>query len=491
MKSRRSHHHTPRRKPTSKQLDANNHIPRFDFGVNVDNEENKTATVKELLEELTYENVNKYSGNELDITNLKTVLRFLRTISDKPLKSTIEKHPIVDIKTIKTVYNHNYDCGSQLIGLIEPSCKKPETIIDIILSPQTEGSKVILDIIKRIIFDLEKEMPPEALHEIGKICSPMWHEDMCIQKTNEEIDDVILRHIHIDDNLVKEADKYLSDKTRLFHKSITPLKKEKSLHIATYTYFKLLFHIQWLNFQIKTKLTIHDNSIVSNKQVDFDEICHELSKSQNKEIFKDTPFLSIEQTPRFIDDHAYYIAKLVSGSTGNTYNTRDVLTDKTRVKAVLRLYIDATTLPNDINKKLLGVAHVIAAFCSILHQRKTKHRLGNTSRRYSSTFLSPQNLLDKYSLHEPQDLPVTVRLIYKERTFWYLHALLGRKDKSDSQKAIHFHQSELYRDIYMSLDHVQINNKIFEYRNIMEKSAHEFIVIHNKQDTILEWINEC
>lgn len=475
----------------STKENGDKYIPRFDFGTNTGPEGTQTATIKELLVELNYENTSSKNGKKLDEKSLETVLIFLRAISEKPLKSTIEKHPIVDIKTIKTLYNYNYYFGSQLIGFIKPSCKKPETIIDIITSPPTEGNKVIPDIIKRIIIDIEKEMAPEVPREIGKICSPMWYEEMCIQKTNEAIDDVILRHIHIDDNLVKEADDYLSEKTRMFHKKyITPMKKEQSIQIATYTYLKLLLHIQWLNFQINTKLTIPDNSIITNKKVDFDEICHELSKSKNKDIFKDTLFLSIEELPRFIDDRAYYIAKLVSDSTGNTYNTRDVLTDKTRVKAVLRIYIDTATLPNDINKNLLGVVHVIAAFCSILHQRKTKYRLGNTSRRYSSTFLSPQNLLDKYSLHEPQDLPVTVRLIYKERTFWYLYALLGRKDKSDSDKAVHFHQSELYRDIYMSLDHVKINNKILEYRDFMVKAAHNFIALHNKQDTILEWVNK-
>ena len=72
----------------SKNITSEKYKPRFDFGANIGHEGTRTATIKELLEELTYENVNKFSGNKLDITYLKTVLRFFRDISGKTLKST-------------------------------------------------------------------------------------------------------------------------------------------------------------------------------------------------------------------------------------------------------------------------------------------------------------------------------------------------------------------------------------------------------------------
>ena len=85
---------------------------------------------------------------------------------------------------------------------------------------------------------------------------------------------------------------------------------------------------------------------------------------------------------------------------------------------------------------------------------------------------------------------MTVVHIYQQRTKWYLTALLGRKDKFDSHMPVHISQSELNMDIYMSLDHVQIKNQISEYRNFMVKAAHDFVVLHNKQDTILEWVRK-
>ena len=155
---------------------------------------------------------------------------------------------------------------------------------------------------------------------------------------------------------------------------------------------------------------------------------------------------------------------------------------------ILVIYLARIDLPNERNKKPIGVVHVIAAFCSILHQRKMKSKLGKKSRKYSLKTSSPQKLLDEYISNPKQGLPQTVQHIYTERVYWYVSAFVGMKDKYDSSKSFNIAQSELYRDVYMSLDHRQIKSKLDEYRNYMVDAVNKFVDINNRQDTNYEWI---
>ena len=74
------------------QENGGKHIPRFDFGTNIEPEGVQTATIKELLEELNYENIsekNRKNGKKLDIKSLKTTLRFFRAITGRTIKSSV------------------------------------------------------------------------------------------------------------------------------------------------------------------------------------------------------------------------------------------------------------------------------------------------------------------------------------------------------------------------------------------------------------------
>lgn len=470
----------------STKENSGKHNPRFDFGTNIDQEDAQTATIKELLVELNHENTSSKNGKQLDIKSLETVLRFLRAISGKPLKSSIEKHSIADIKTIKTLFNYNFGSQAHLIGLIEPPSHESQTIIDILTSPPTPDNEKVIDIIKRIISNLAKEIAPEELSEIDMVCDRMHLREMYLQGTKKSIDDILLSHIHVDDPLIKKSDEYLAYKTQEFHYSIQSLKCEPRIHIATYTYLKLLDYVHWLHFEISTQLTIPNDQGVANKEINFDQICRKLSESRNITISKDTNFMSLDEIPEFIWNFSSDISQLVSSSTGFKYNKRDVINDTMRATIVLDFYLYETRIPNYVDKKIIGVVHIVSAFCSILHQRKIKSKTGRKSRKYSSKLSSPQRLLDKYLSRETKHVPMTVVHIYQQRTKWYLTALLGRKDKFDSHMAAHISQSELNMDIYMLLDHVQIKNQISKYRDFMVKAAHDFVALHNKQDTILE-----
>ena len=491
-------------KGSTKQSDIK-YTRRFDFGVSQNSNENQTATIKELLAELNYENSTNSNdvqsdahGKQMDISYLETTLRFLRTISGQALRSTTEEHPIAAVKTIKTIFNYNHDSGVHLIGLIEPPGSESQAIVDILTSPPTSNKEKFLAIKDRIIGDIEKEISPEEKAEIAAICDPVRLREKYRQDTNEVIDRILLTHIHIDDDLMKEADDYLADKTRQFLKSITPIKPESRLHVATYTYLKLLDYVHRLHFEISTQLTIPRACIVDNMHVDFDLTCGKLSTAHGKSIAKDTNFMSIDEVTGFIDGYASDIAQLVSIATGFKYNKRDILgdkkkensvTDSSRALIAIYLFLLAADLPNDKNRKPIGVVHVVAAFCSVLHQRKLKPNTEEISLKYNLLLDVPQKKLDAYITRKSKHLLYTAQFIYLERMKWYVNALLGRKDKADSHIAVQVAQSELSKDIFMSLDHVRIHEQINAYRDFMVKVAHDFVALHKKQNTTYEWIH--
>lgn len=492
-------------KESAKQNDST-YTPRFDFGVSLNSNENQTATIKELLAELNYEKSTKSSGvqsdkhgKQIDISYLETTLRFLRTISGQALRSTTEEHPIAAVKTIKTIFNYNHDSGVHLIGLIEPPGSESKAILDILTSPPTSNKEKFLSIKDRINGDIEKEISPKEKAEIAAICDPVRLREKYLQDTNEVIDRILLTHIHIDDDLMKEADDYLADKTRQFLKSITPIKPESRLHVATYINLKLLDYVHRLHFEISTQLTIPSACIVDNMHVDFDLTCGKLSTTHGKSIAKDTNFMSIDEVTGFIDGYASDIARLVSIATGFKYNKRDILgkkkneqghvTDSTRALITIQLYLLAADLPNDKNPKPIGVVHVIAAFCSVLHQRKLKPGKKKTSLKYKLLFDAPQKKLDAHITGKSKHLLYTAQFIYLERMRWYVHALLDRKDKANSHVAVQVAQSELNRDIFMSLDHAWILKQINAYRDFMENAAHDFVFMHKKQSTTYEWMH--
>jgi hypothetical protein len=461
--------------------------PRFDFDNSQAPNDASTATIKELLYEL-----NRQKGNDsiadYNLKSLGTTLRFVSAISSIGAPRRVDQaFPVAAIKTIKLLFKCSQFIDAHLIRVIGIPGENTPVTIDFFTSPATSKTEDVKRQISRIISSLEREIDKDEIAAIDEICDPMRLREKFLQGTNEAVDKILLTHIHINDDLVKEADGYLADKTREFLDSIAPLKRELRLHVATYTYLKLLDYVHRLHFEISTRLTIPNDRGVANKQVDFSEICRKLSDYDQESVKLDTNFMSIDDVGGFINDHASDIAQLVSDTVGVTYNKRDVLVDSMRAMVALQLYLLAAGLPSERNAKPIGIAHVVAAYCSVLHQRKSKSKSEKKSRKYGSKLSSPQKLLDGYIARSTTHIPWTVGFIYMERTKWYVHALLGMKDKADSNLSVKIAQSELTRDIFMSLDHTQIRKHISAYREFMTKAAHDFVTLHDKQDTKYEW----
>jgi hypothetical protein len=462
------------------------YVPRFDFDSSQASADDQRATLKELLNELNRQKADE-STADYNVDSLETTLRFASSISSIAIPRRVgSKFPVTTLKTIKLLFKCSQFVDSHLMRVLAfPGPNSPATV-DFFTSPPTPETEDVKRRITRMISTLEKELRESEIADIGDICDPMRSRERFRQDTNEAVDKLLLTHIHVDDDLMEKADAYLTEKTQEFHRSIIPLKREPRLHVATYTYLKLLDYVHRLHFEIDTKLTIANDPGVVNKLVDFTRICNTLSELQKKTIAKDTNFMAIDDASAFISDHPSAIARLVSDATGLTYNKRDVAKDRNRAMISLQLYLSSADLPNEHNSKPIGVVHLVAAYCSIRHQRKHNSKPRKTSKKYDSQ-LTAQSLLDEYIAGRATHIPGTVTFKYLTRTRWYVHALLQRKRRADSHIAVQIAQSELSLDLLMTLDHVQIRKNLTAYREFMTNAAQDFVRLNGRQQDVYEW----
>ncbi|MFK3844742.1 hypothetical protein [Stenotrophomonas sp. PS02297] len=471
---------------------------RFDFSDASSSDGAQTGTLKQLLEELTYERNTTPQGKSIDkdgkqmsVRQLTPVLRLLRSISGKPLTSITELHPLSDIKTIKTLHTYSYDSGTHLVSLLEPPGIDSQAVMNILTSPPNEESRKVLDAKKNIINDLELEISEEDKKQVDLLFSSPITPHAHYQQTNESIDKVLLTHFHLDNDraILLQADDYLVAKTQEFWRSSNLPVKEQSLHLAAYVYLRSLEFFHSLNFEITTNRLIPNDKRIDNVLVDFSQICRSLPAVDGIVIKGDTPFMSIEEVSSFCNDHASDLAGLVAAATGYSYGKRDILgKDLRRATCALALYLASIKLPSDQNPKPIGVVHVVAAFCSVLHQRKLKSKQ-KKSRRYGSKLSSPQKQLDAYLAGKEKYVAPPAQFVYCERTLWYCHALVGRAHVSASHMRVQAEQSKLLLEIYGSLDPRTIHELTAQYREHMVGAAQSLVTEHGREHIQYEWIH--
>lgn len=453
--------------------------PRFNFGTNPDPAGKQIGTIKELIAELNQERSDN-SGSAYDIKSLGTVLRFLSAITGKEYRSITEIHPLSTLKTIKLLHRESRYIDAHLIKLLEFPEGDSHGMMDILTMQSSPEAEDVKRQKNRIIAGLETEIDQVEIEQINAISDHRKLRENYRRDTNGAVDDILLTHIHIEDELLKDADDYLAEKTRQFHSLISPLKREPRAHVATCVYLKILDYVHRLHFQLATKLSIPHDPPISNMSVSFEKIRADISTQLDRDILKYTNFLSIYEMGDFCEQHMAPLVEIVTKASGFNYDNRAFKQDIDRAITVMLLYFAHGKLPVDPESRPIGIAHVVAAFTSVLHQRNNKANLVKRSTKYSPR-IDPQRQLDLLIKGETQDIPWTVQYLYSERMRCYLYAMLGRKDMADSHKSLQLAQSELMRDVFLSLSPDRIVKHISIYRDWMIEAANDFVIAHGRQ----------
>ncbi|WP_313642701.1 hypothetical protein [Stenotrophomonas sp.] len=467
----------------SKKLkDANG--PRFNFGHGQDARDNSaTATIKELLQELNEERTDD-SGNLYDSKSIRTACRLLTSITGKAYRSTTEKHSVSTIKTIKLLFVKSRDIDAHLIKLIEAPKGNTFGTMNFLTMPSSPDAESVKQQIKNIIDELSKEIDQTELDKIQAIQDPQQPRKRYRKETNEAIADILLTHILIDHNLMKDADDYLTERTLGFLRGLASPAHPTPAHVATYLHLSILDDLHLLHFELTTQLSIPNDRLISNTPVSFEKICREASSEMGTDIQKDTNFLSIHGMREFCIRHMNDLVDTIKRATRLSYTTSAFENDLPRACMLMHLYLDEAELATTEDSKPIGIVHIVAAFASVLHQRfmKAETKLVKTSVRYGPK-TDPQRHLDLRISRATLYIPWTVQYLYGERMKWYILALLARKSAADSHVNFQLAQSELTKHIFMSLSPDHIIKTTEAYREYMIKSTNEFIRVKDLQET--------
>jgi hypothetical protein len=266
------------------------------------------------------------------------------------------------------------------------------------------------------------------------------------------------------------------------------MEREQRLHVATYVHLKLLEYKHRNYLELITKHAIPNDCVAANQIATFDRLCHKLSQAQNRTIQPHTSFLGVNDLHAICHHYPSEIANLVSAATGFKYIKRDVAPDLKRARLVLYLYLVHVGFekPQDAT---FGIMHIVAAFCSILHQRKTRTKLARPSKRYELRRSAPQKQLDSFINGRGKYLPFTTRYLYIERMVWYGTVFSGTKEKYDHHLQLIIAQTKFIQTVCKSNNHWLIFEHFCAYKSYMTTMATEFIHSHDRQDTSYEWID--
>jgi len=460
--------------------------PRFEFGNNLDPRGEKTATIKDLLAEMNSER-NHAEGSSYDIKSLGTVLRFLSSITGQRYRSIVQELPLSTIKTIKLLHKRSRYIDAHLMRLIEPPGDKSSGLLDFLATPASEEGEDVKKLIKAMIGELSREVDPIELSLINALSDPEQLREKFRRDTNSAIDGILLAHIHIDSDLLIKSDAYQIEKTRQFMAGMSPLQRESRADVATLVYLSILDYVHRLHFDASTQLSIPDDIEIPNIEIDVGNLCLSASRQTGKKIEIDTNFLSLHEMWDFCLEHTSDLVAAIKQATGFDYDNRALRKDMMRACLVMYMYLSHAEIPTDAETKPIGIAHLVASFASILHQRSSKAAFVKKSVKYTSSVADPQRQLDLFLSKKSRHIPLTTQYIYSERMKSHLHVLLNRKGIYDSYRALQLAQTELTRDVFLSLDPTRIHELIVSYRDYMLSAATEFIAAHGLQNIRYEW----
>lgn len=107
----------------------------------------------------------------------------------------------------------------------------------------------------------------------------------------------------------------------------------------------------------------------------------------------------------FCLEHTSDLVAAIKQATGFDYDNRALRKDMTRACLVMYMYLSHAEIPTDAETKPIGIAHLVASFASILHQRSSKAAVVKKSVKYTSSVADPQRQLDLF-LSRSHDISV-------------------------------------------------------------------------------------
>lgn len=452
-------------------------MPLFDFGSNHEPNGKITGTIKELLEELNYENFKTATGTHakkgnsngtaVTFDSLNGVLAFLDEVTDMGTPNLAQNVPLSTLKTIKLLYVTNDDKDTQLFRLLKSPLRGGKPTLEFYTTESSLRNQKGVAIVGRLLSTLSTEVDPAVLRkvDVSLLTYPKLLE--CIAEENLEIlEPIHARHRGHPASITKA---FIRLAESLNSYESTKPKTRRPIHEAVYIYLRALplLHFvkedQYIDGLALVKEPI--NAVLNEIELFYSKVFG----TTDTENWHNKPIMSVKSFPLFVDANALELAKLIQRATGISSERRDIMKIRNASSKVLCTYVfhEWNIIPLDTVN--ISVIDCIAALCTIRHQQKVKTKYsaywqGQTQQDIGTSILRQMDdSRGPEELFEHDYIPHGINQIMFRRFSQFYAAFTGQLDRYLAWKKLEAVRLSKYAECYLSNNVYDSDNAVTRF----------------------------
>lgn len=445
------------------------YTPRFDFGSNIDPENNRTGTISELLTEIN-RGYNPRSGEPANFKSLKPTRDLINKVTRINFRRATDQIPLSALKTIKLLFMTNHESKQMnLFSRIEPPAISGKPTMDSAtgtsIARDKDGAAVIQTLSSQLALEIEADKL-ESFHDLLKNSgkrSAAEELNAHIERTNDEIYRLLTSRLGNDNIRLANACYRLAKKiddvryTKAEDAGPLPLNEAIFAHLQGLGFVHFALHHRDFIKKIRVSQTIHSIDTEVNA------LCQTLSDVKGATILPDERTFSVNNFHHLVAGYHLEFASLIRAATKLDTRKQTLFENTLRAKRILASHGYRCYEETDLDAQLLSVFDIVAALCSVRYQQEVKTEYEPKWVGQVSQGKNPQRHFDKaIDLDDPYQHQGVFQ-IYAYRFSEYLAAFTKKTESNNAWMAYQVSRFDAYTEI------LQLNDL-----NGIVASAHHF-----------------
>lgn len=442
------------------QGNSEHSVPVSDAHPNDPHIDTTANTLKELLAEINREDQvleGSESGKEITLSSLNRTLAFLGDLTGKRHNSVIEPLPYSFLRTVKILYLCSRSAGDHIFEYLAlPDPVENTATFEFRLSGQAPRNETKMGLALDILSQLGNGISELRKNQINGFLLTRFKLLQCIRLENDEILAPICAlppelYANGTAAIARVAEHIRSVK-------VEPTPTATPVDEALYTRILTLPFLHFVGeYQVLEELAALDFVPKADDHA-IRALCQSFEDPEMDPYQE--PFTSIAGYPDLFEKHATALIKLVSTITTLPIQKRDLTGRIDHVQKVLHLHVFNVYGPQPLDAKLLTVADVVAAMCTVAHQQKIGTRYeahwqgkstGNGSKAHNVlNQLDPSLSID--DLYEEDYVPEGVNRLLLNRLNLFHAWMHGYQDRHHALRAFELARLAGYAQYLMQTD---------------------------------------
>lgn len=417
--------------------------PRFDFGSNLDPENNQTGTISELLTEIN-KAYNPRSGEPANFKSLKPTRDLINKVTGINFSRATDQIPLLALKTIKLLFMVNHEStGMNLLSRIRPPTEigKTKTKSDKPSMESATTSSIARDksaaaTIHNLSDQLAKEIEAEKLNSFYDLIknterSPAEELNAHIERTNDEIYRLLIGRFGNDNIRLADACLRLAKEIDCLNYKKVEGAEPPPINEAIFAHLKGLGFIHFALHHRKFVKEIQVTETIHPIDTEINALCQSLSEGAGRTVLPNERIFSVNDFHHLVAGYHREFIHLVKVAT--TFGTRkpSLFENTLRSRKILSSYVYRSYDETDLNARRLSVLDIAAALCSVRYQQAVKTKYEPLWSGQVSPGKSPQRNFDGTDSNDPY-MHQGVFQIYFYRFHEYLAAFTERTESHNA-----------------------------------------------------------